>query len=591
MSKGSLELIKLLTIVTFFVILLVGFILLISGLSEEEGVLPAFWDSFSTIINAWMPSSDEGGIGYLILMAVAALIGLLVTSVLIGIISSGIEEKIISLRRGNSRVLEKGHIVVIGFYPGEYTLLQQLVLAAGSEPCCIVVAGEMERDEMEQYIRDNIDIPKNVRIICRMADIFDPMTLERCSLSECRSVIISPTDDERTVKALLSVSQIVNRSGKEDVRVGAIVSRKEYSIPPTVARKHNVTSLQTDETLAKIVAHSCTQPGLSATFREIFNFEGSEMYRVHLPGSGGLSFGELFLHLDRAVPIGLFQNGKLTMFPERNCPVREEDDILVFAENRDSAQILPAVPEVEIPAFSAEELPEEPVGTIVIIGKNGSLPTLLNELPEGSGRVILAGDVDREEMLRSLNRTDLELTVDRRNLNRAGELEDLVRTASHVVVLSDDTLDDPEEADMASIFRILNLRDIRERKDLDFNITSEMHLERNQTLIASDDNTDFIVASNMVALFLAQLAENPELFAAFSEILSNEGNELYLKKAESLHCEGTGSILRLRKLLLEQEYLFLGYLKESDHVSHFNPGLLETVSLEAGDSVIVLGEK
>ena len=53
MSKGSLELIKLLTIATVFAVLLIGFILLVSGFSEEEGIFPAFWDSFSWSRRCW----------------------------------------------------------------------------------------------------------------------------------------------------------------------------------------------------------------------------------------------------------------------------------------------------------------------------------------------------------------------------------------------------------------------------------------------------------------------------------------------------------------------------------------------------------
>ena len=99
-----------------------------------------------------MPSFEDGSPGYLILMSITAIAGLLFTSVLIGIITSAIEEKIDNLKRGNSFVLEKDHIVVLGFYPGEYTLINQLILAAGDEPACIVIAEDMEREEMEQNI-------------------------------------------------------------------------------------------------------------------------------------------------------------------------------------------------------------------------------------------------------------------------------------------------------------------------------------------------------------------------------------------------------------------------------------------------------
>lgn len=98
-----------------------------NGDQEASGV---FWDSIATIVNAWMPSYEEGSIGYLIVMGLTAFVGLMFISVLIGIVTSAIEEKIVGLRKGNSIVIEEGHTVILGFCPGEYTLIRQLILAA-----------------------------------------------------------------------------------------------------------------------------------------------------------------------------------------------------------------------------------------------------------------------------------------------------------------------------------------------------------------------------------------------------------------------------------------------------------------------------
>ena len=150
MSGGSVGLIRLLAGVTLLIILLIACVIFFGGLGEEGGFLAALWDSLSTVINAWMPSFADGGIAYVILMSLAAIAGLFVTSVLIGIISSAIEEKITGLKRGTSEVIEEGHIVILGFYPGEYTLLQQLVLAAAGNPDCVVIVDDVEQEEMQE---------------------------------------------------------------------------------------------------------------------------------------------------------------------------------------------------------------------------------------------------------------------------------------------------------------------------------------------------------------------------------------------------------------------------------------------------------
>ena len=249
-TKGSLGLIKALIAASVALAVLIAGLIILFRFNEEGEVGSVFWNSIATVINAWMPYFDEGSPGYLILMSVTAIAGVLFTSVLIGIVTSAIEEKIIEMKRGNSRVLESGHTVILGFYPGEYTLIRQLILAAAEKPECLVIAEDMDREEMEQEIENNIEIPKNVRIVCRTADITDPSSIEKCSVESCRTVIVSPTDDARTTKAVLAVSALLQDKEASGVRVNAIISKNEYRFPPSLAETLNISTLQTNEVLA-----------------------------------------------------------------------------------------------------------------------------------------------------------------------------------------------------------------------------------------------------------------------------------------------------------------------------------------------------
>ena len=136
----------------------------------------------------------------------------------------------------------------------------------------------------------------------------------------------------------------------------------------------------------------------------------------------------------------------------------------------------------------------------------------------------------------------------------------------------------------------MTLRDIRDRLGLHFNITAEMRRENNQNLLIPDNDTEFIASSNMSALFLAQLSETPELIKVFDELLSNEGNEVYLKTAEEMHCVGTRSVLELRRRLIRQRYVMIGYMTAVDFKSRFELSLQDMVRLEPQDKLIVIGE-
>ena len=594
MASGSFALIRLLAIFTLLVILVITVIVFFMTRSAESSFLGTFWESLSTVINAWMPAYEDGdgSLAYLIPMSIAAIIGVLITSVLIGIIASGIEEKINDLKKGRSEILEEGHTLILGFYPGEYTLLRQLVLAADTDPCCIVVAGDVDQEEMQQYIRENVEHPKNVRIICRTVDIFDPAALERCALCDARSVIISPTDDFTTTRALLAVSALIDEKSEQRPKIGAIVSRTEYQFPPSIAAKHNVTTLPTNETLAKIIAHSCTQPGLSETFRELFNFEGSELYSIDLPGAAGLRFDELMLRLDCGVPVGIIHPKNVVINPPSDTVIGPDDKVLVFSEEEDSPLMvqspeIPAVPEVP-----HGDMTEEPT-RVTIIGGGESIDTVLRELPENVIEVTLVNKSDEYYEMGAATAKELgqfEVKRFRGNLRRQNILQKLAEVSEHIVILSNPDTDD-DTADMDNIFLLLHLRDIRSRFGLSYNITAEMRRESNQSLVVTDDGTDFVVASNMSSLFLAQLSESPELIDAFRELLSNEGDEVYLKEASLLHASGERTAAEIRRNALLAGYIFLGYIPGESGESIFNPKLSEVLTLKDEDQLIVIGKK
>ena len=590
MSKGTIALIRLLALVTVGAIALITIALVTFGYSDARFGADIIWDSFATIMNAWMPSYDdgEGRMGYLIIMAVGAIIGILITSVLIGIISTAMEQHIDELKDGKSKVLEKDHIVILGFIPGDYTLIKQVILAAGSKKRTIVIGSDTKCEEMSESVLANVKLPKNVKLIFRSIDIFDPTSLEKCSLATSRQVIISPMDDKKTIKTLLAVSLLINSADNDKVRVSALVYNNEYAFPDTVAAKHNVTTIQLRNTIAKMIALSCTQTGLSDAFRELFGFDGNEFYSVTLKEAVGMSFKELSYRLDDAVPVGILRDGKVILNPDKEYKISDEDQIIVFSEEHDLATITNMdYHEVPMSQYHSTETNRK----IAIIGFNYSFKTIFKEMSGDISEVVIAGipSENRDKVMKLNTLNERTLSFYEEDIDDEDELLELVKQTSHIVVLSDYSLDD-EDADIQSIFRIMRLRDLRTRYNLNYNITAELRKNANLNLIREEGHIDYVVASNMASLFLAQLSENYELRSMYKEILSNEGNELHLKKAGDFGCDGVYTTVQLRNLAISNNCVFLGYLKAETYESFFNPSLEDEIQLNAEDSLIVLSE-
>ncbi len=568
-------------------------------LIEGDHSIESAWDVLHHLINAWFPEATEVSsnpseykiLPSTVVLAIAGIIGIFLTSVFIGIITSSIEEKVLSLRKGNSSVLEEDHTVILGFKRGEYELLNQLILAASSKTSCIVLASEMDKDEMEDLIKENLDVPNNVHIICRTVDIFDPNSLEKLALMDAKSIIISPTSDFKTTKILLAVSKLISSTDNDKVKVAAIMSSDDYRFPPTIAEKHNVTTLQTKNIIAKMIAHSCTQPGISEVFKEIFNFEGNEFYNVAIDGIEGMTFKEVMAKLEGAIPIGIGRNDLMIVNPSSNTVISKDDTILVFAEDKDSFKMNFNNKVYNYSSLEKKIENNTEANRTLIINSNKVLKTLLRELPEDINEIVLLDDSMDEVSLEKLNKI-----VDRINIVKCEiDLEDeetfieTVKDFNHIVILSKHDIN-AEQDDLNNMMMLLKLRDIRTRFNCNYNITAEMNSEANQRLVSlDDDSTDYVVASSMASLFLSQLAESPELYPVFTEILSNEGNEVYLKSAKTLNCEGIKSITEIRQICLAQGYIFIGYKKSDDKEIIFNPPIEKQLDMKFNDNIVVIG--
>ena len=167
----------------------------------------------------------------------------------------------------------------------------------------------------------------------------------------------------------------------------------------------------------------------------------------------------------------------------------------------------------------------------------------------------------------------------------------MIRDAGHVVLLNDHEKSE-EEADTENIMRLLNLKTIRREKHLSFSITAELRRELSQRLADTGDSTDFVVATNMVSLFLSQLADSPDLESVFRELLSSDGNEIYLRSAEELGLAREITVREARKAALRKGYVLLGVMDEENGVTSpvFDPPVDLLLTLDDNDRLIVIGE-
>ncbi len=595
MSKGPIAMSILLFAITFAIVTVIGVIA--SFTSDDGGVLYQVWFSLMQTLDAGNLSGvATDNIVYLILMFLATLCGLFLTSVLIGVIATGIEDKLSDLRKGTSVVQEDDHTIIIGFDNSAYAIIQELIEAnSNKKNACIVVLGEQPKEEIEDLISSHISDTATTRIICRSGGLHETYALERCSVETCKSVIVNVHDDAEVVKVLLALATYIKNKELTNPNLKFIVSLQndQYVEAANIAGEGRAAIVYAKDAIARIISNTCRQHGLSQVLTELFNFEGNELYFEKIPELAGKSFKEATMSFSNAVVVGLRTDGQVKLNPSMNTVIGIDDEVVLLEQDDGAYKYHPAkmVDESKIcNDASASAIAND---HLIVLGSNDKLPIILAEYAkyvESDTHVVIVDDDLDEEKLGVYH--NLDITVCTKPVTRELLSEFINKDANNILLLNDDS-QDPETSDSQTLLRLILLRDIADNTGLNFSITTEMRSVDNQRLASQARVDDFVIGSNFASLIMAQISENPNMMPLIDDLLDESGSEMYMKPASNYVPLGVPvDSYILTESAARKGEIYLGY-RQNDRARSdviVNPQKDETIVLSEHDQIVVIAE-
>jgi voltage-gated potassium channel Kch len=546
MAGGPIALIGWLALVSLAIILVAGLILALLEIaptgSDPMSLVEAFWQS---LMREMDPGTLAGDLGWpmRIVMLAVTLSGILIFSALIGVLSSGLDAKLDELRKGRSRVLEKDHTIIFNWSPSIFDVISELVIANESRrrPRIVVMSGK-DKVEMEDEIADKVPDLKNTRIVCRSGDPTDLFDINIVNPQDARSIIIlSPETDDPDSCVIKTILAVVNDPARREARylIAAEIREQQNAEVARVVGGNEVQLVLADDLLSRIVAQSMRQPGLSAVYTELLDFDGCEIYTADQPELVGKSFGEAIFSYQTSTLIGLCgADGVVSLNPPMDTMIVEGMKAIVIAEDDSEIEIRergrptelagpPPAPPTLAPSERTLMLGWNRRGPMIALELSryvapGSLLTIAADTPELEAEhdgLVLAGD-------------NLRVELKRIDTSRRGEIEALDPTAyDHVLVLGYSDHMAAQPADTRTLVTLLHLRRIGEASNKAINVVSEMIDVRNRELAEVAKIDDFVVSNKLVSLMLAQASENEHLEEIFRDLLDEQGSEICLRPA------------------------------------------------------------
>ncbi len=578
-----------------------------------ESFLEVAWMSLLRTLDSGTMGGDTGSPFFLLMMLVVTFGGVFVVSALIGIINNGLEDKMDELRKGRSVVLENDHTLILGWTPQVFTVISELVLANESRKsgAVIVILADHDKVEMEDAINDRIEDTKNTRVICRSGNPIDLNDLEIASPHTARSIIIlseGADPDTHVIKSVLAITNNPNRREEPYHIVTQIHDVKNMDVVKMLGTKDNVQPILTTDLIARVVAQTSRQSGLSIVYTELMNFGGDEIYFKQEPNLSGKTYGEALLAFETSTLMGIRKaDGTIAMNPPMDTRIQSGDQIFAIAEDDDKIELSSpsriSLDESLIQQTGKASKPKPERG--LILGWNRSGATIVRELDnyvaKGSELTVVSHIYDLEKQIRLDNKkiANQKLKVMEGDIRDRDLLEKLqVTEYDHVIVLAYSHLD-VQEADAITLVTLLHLRDIAEKDETPFSIISEMLDLRNRELAEAAKVDDFIVSEHLISLMLAQLSENAELLGVFTDMFDPEGAEIYLKPIGDYVATGqpvnfytvTEAARRRGETAIGYRLMSQSHDAEKSYGVRTNPKKSEKVTFATEDKLIVIAEE
>ncbi|PRX62247.1 Trk K+ transport system NAD-binding subunit [Nonomuraea fuscirosea] len=604
MSKGTASLIGWLAVVSVGLIVLVTAFTLWLAPNEPDGVSHAGEVLWIALMHALTPSrvaSDKGSLGYMAVMFAGSLGGLFIVSMLVGLLSNGLKQKVDRLRRGRSRIVESGHTVVLGWSDQMFTIVTELVKAQASQKGSVIaVLADRDKLAMEEDIREHVGDLGRTRLVCRTGRPTEPRDLDLMNLAAARSVVVlSPEGDDPDAHVIKILLALAKRDGIHPPVVAGLTSSRNAAAA-RLAGGPDVHLVDSDDTASRLIVQSSRQSGMSVVCMDLLNFDGGEIYLRTPKKLVGVTYGDALHAYQTASVIGLRRPTGVVLNPPGDTVINVDDQVVVIAHDDSHVRLAAGKPSIDESVIA--EAPATPTATerTLLLNWNGRAEQIVRYLDgyvaPGSVLEIAADHPKAGTNLAGLRNLTVNVkdcdTTDRFALESLG-----VGLFQHVIVLSDDRFD-AHHSDTRTLMTLLQLRDMQSTLGEHYSIVSEMHDESNRALAEVTEADDIVISDTVIGLLLAQLAENRHLADVFGYLFDSRGSEIYPRPAGDYVTPGSevtfSTVVEAARRRGETAIGYRDAATRNDPPHYgivLNPDKTRPIVLAEQDSVIVLAER
>ncbi len=542
-----------------------------------------------------------------------SIMGLAVFGILVSMINTAMQRRIETLRKGDSPVKERGHVLVLGWSDKVFSVLRQLArLHPGSK---VVILAPEEIEDMQEALRVNGSLREDLSIILRSGIPSNVRELNRVAVDRASSVIVvSPRADKdrlggdsEVIKTMMLLAAWDDWQGEGPTLTSEIALEQNQELAE-IAGRGRIHLVSSSTIISKILVQCIRNPGLADVYRELFSTDGNSLHVQSIRACADQTMRHIAYGFPDAIPIGIAweeQQGDALkhaagLNPEPDYDIAEDEQLILLAHG---LPVRFSQPDGE---FTSQIYRDGGISArvprrVLLIGWNGNVFDILVELDahalRGTEIVLLSGkepEAARKHVDQLLNRALENVSVEYLHgdpVERGGYAE-IDLTSFQTVVLLADTTSGELDIDARTLRTLLRLSDLRSRTNASPHTVVELLDSANKDLLAGLHVDDVVVSDQVISAQLAQIAKQPVLGPIYRELLSAGGVEISLRPvSDYVEIGSSCSFFDLVFAAQQKMEIALGVRLAREGELFLNPERELAWRLDEEDRVVVLAQQ
>jgi ion channel POLLUX/CASTOR len=586
------------------------------GLETNES---PFWMAARSYLN---PLEDDYRKNSLRVLSVTmATCGIVFFGILVGMVTEAVESGIAAADGGSARVVAAKHTLICGWNHNTPKIITDINAVSGDRKIVVLVA-ESEKETMMEELREALseDQQKRISVSVRTGTPVLSRDLEKVAASRADKIIlsagrgVSTAESDRRIlsRALALRANIPLFSG--DI-VAELSSSRDESILQSIfesTRAKSVECVSTERLLFRFIAQAVRQVGLADCVAELMGENKSTVFHVlplikAAPNLVGMNFHDV---RPTAIPGAIIAGfvdpgtGKVVIAGGGGSvshALSAQTEILLLG--------VPSTRQASIASLSASASATDQIASkrvtrrpgssrrsaenILVCGwRSGTMKDFLTELdsilPRGSSVTIVdddAPDLSKKSVASELKMENIALSTVLHNPDDYSTLEQVLgnrrKTFDHVLVMSSALGQGSSngaysgvEEDSKALTTLCYIHDLLGKRH-DGGALTTVTVEFVSEVVAEIARANKSVANvilphSLSAHIAAQTCRDSRLNGVFSEILSQDGKEVYLRPVSTYLPQATGGLASFASISTdaasERDEIVLGFISKGETV-------------------------